>query len=67
MVQPLLKGKEVDVEHLIRYSVTHFGNPDFDKLIAALPGTWEGDKGEKKYEDINSEEYLLQRLAITFG
>ena len=64
VVQPSLKGKAVDVGHPVRYSVTYFGNLE---LIEALPGTWEVDKGEKKYEGVNSEEYLLQRLTITFG
>ena len=67
VVEPPLKGREVDVGHPARYSVAYFCNPDFDKWIEALPGTWEGDKGGKKYEGVNSGEYLYQRLTATFG
>lgn len=49
-----------------RYSVAYFCNPNFDKWIEALPGTWEGEKGGKKYEGINSGDYLVQRLAATY-
>lgn len=49
-----------------RYSVAYFGNPDFDRWIEALPGTWEGQKGGKKWEGINSGEYLVGRLSATY-
>ena len=39
VVEPPLKGKEVDDGHPARYSVAYFGNPDFDAWIEALPGT----------------------------
>jgi isopenicillin N synthase-like dioxygenase len=48
-----------------RYSVAYFCNPDFDKLIEALPGTYTTDS-EKKYKAINSGEYLAMRLAATY-
>ncbi len=48
-----------------RYSVAYFCNPDFDKRIEAMPGTY-ADEAEKKYEGITSGEYLLQRLAATY-
>lgn len=67
VMQPPLKGSEVDVGHPARYSIAYFGNPDFDKWIEALPGTWEGDKGGKKYQGVNSGDYLLRRLTATFG
>ena len=67
VVEPPLKGREVDIGHPARYSVAYFCNPDFDKWIEALPGTWEGDKGGKKYPGINSGDYLEQRLTATFG
>ncbi|KAL8772201.1 MAG: hypothetical protein Q9194_004685 [Teloschistes cf. exilis] len=41
-----------------RYSVAYFCNPDFDKTIEALPGTFGGKRGEKKFDSINSGEYL---------
>lgn len=49
-----------------RYSVAYFCNPDFDKTIEALPGTYGGDKGERKWEPVNSGEYLVQRLSATY-
>lgn len=49
-----------------RYSVVYFCNPDYNRWIEALPGTWEGEKGGKKYEGINSGEYLVQRLSATY-
>ena len=55
-----------DAEYPARYSIAYFCNPDFDKWIEALPGTWGGEMGEKKYEGINSGEYLVQRLSATY-
>lgn len=67
VVEPPVKGSKVGDGHPARYSVAYFGNPDFHKWIEALPGTWEGDKGGKKYEGVNSGEYLFQRLSATYG
>lgn len=47
-----------------RYSIAYFCNPNFDRLIEALPGTWE--EAGKKYEGINSGDYLVMRLAATY-
>lgn len=49
-----------------RYSVAYFCNPDFDRWIEALPGTFGGEKGPKKYEGVNSWEYLIDRLSATY-
>jgi isopenicillin N synthase-like dioxygenase len=49
-----------------RYSIAYFCNPNFDKFIEALPGTFGEAEGAKKYEGINSGEYLVQRLAATY-
>jgi isopenicillin N synthase-like dioxygenase len=49
-----------------RYSVAYFCNPNMDRLIEALPGTYGEGVGEKKYEGINSGEYLVQRLTATY-
>ncbi len=49
-----------------RYSVAYFCNPDFDRCIEALPGTFGGEKGEKKYEAVNSLDYLVKRLSSTY-
>ena len=46
-----------------RYSIAYFCNPNFEKFIDMLPGTFE--KGGKKYPGINSKEYLIRRLAVT--
>lgn len=58
--------KVTDVEYPARYSVAYFCNPDFDDWIEALPGTWGGEKGEKKYEGVNSGDYLAQRLEVSY-
>lgn len=49
-----------------RYSVAYFCNPDFDRWIEALPGTFGGEKGAKKYEGVNSLDYLVNRLDATY-
>ncbi|KAI9856350.1 MAG: hypothetical protein M1824_005478 [Vezdaea acicularis] len=51
-------------EYPARYSIAYFGNPNFDKFIDAIPGTY-GSEG-KKYPGVNSREYLVQRLAATY-
>lgn len=48
-----------------RYSIAYFCNPNFDKLIEALPGTFENE-ASKKYDSINSGDYLEMRLAATY-
>ncbi|KAK4197417.1 putative thymine dioxygenase [Triangularia verruculosa] len=53
-------------EYPARYSVAYFCNPNFDSFIEAIPGTYGGEKGEKKYEGIYSGEYIVQRLAATY-
>lgn len=57
--------EEGDV-HPARYSIAYFCNPNFSSQIEAIEGTYGGDKGPKKYEGINSGEYLVQRLAATY-
>ena len=64
VVEPPSREKGVE-EYPSRYSIAYFCNPDFDKWIEALPGTWE-EKGGKKYEGINSGDYLVQRLSATY-
>ena len=49
-----------------RYSVAYFCNPNFKSQIQAIEGTYGGEKGQKKYADINSGEYLVQRLETTY-
>ncbi|KAL9102102.1 MAG: hypothetical protein Q9163_002706 [Psora crenata] len=64
VVEPL--SPEPDERHPPRYSVAYFCNPDFDRYIEALPGTWEAEKRGKKYKGVNSGEYLVQRLSTTY-
>lgn len=52
--------------HPARYSLAYFCNPNFDRMIEAIEGTYGGEKGSKKYEGINSGDYLVQRLAATY-
>ena len=52
--------------HPARYSIAYFCNPNFDSTIQAIEGTYGGDKGGRIYPDINSGEYLVQRLAATY-
>ena len=63
VVEPPFKG-EGD-EYPARYSIPYFCNPDNERFIEALPGTF-GDESEKKYPGVYSGEYLVQRLAVTY-
>ena len=72
VLQPPPKAREANEEdgemYGSRYSVAYFCNPNFDRWIEALPGTWEKEKGKggKKYEGIYSGDYLVQRLSATY-
>jgi isopenicillin N synthase-like dioxygenase len=67
VVEPISKpGSEESEIYPARYSIAYFCNPDFEKYIEALPGTYGGDKGEKKYEGIKSGDYLVHRLTATY-
>ncbi|KAJ5527290.1 hypothetical protein N7513_011449 [Penicillium frequentans] len=49
-----------------RYSIAYFCNPNNNKLIEALPGTYGEDmRIEKKYADITAGDYLVSRLTAT--
>lgn len=61
---PLKEGQEVGDVYPARYSVAYFCNPNFDRFIDAIPGTYE--ETGKKYEGVNSGEYLVRRLAATY-
>jgi isopenicillin N synthase-like dioxygenase len=52
--------------HPARYSIAYFCNPNYSSMIEAIDGTYGGDKGERKYEGINSGDYLEMRLAATY-
>lgn len=48
-----------------KYKCSYFCNPNFKDLIEVLPGTYATEE-EKKYESINSGDYLVQRLTATY-
>jgi isopenicillin N synthase-like dioxygenase len=60
VVEPPNKAEEYPA----RYSVAYFCNPNFDKTIETIPGTYK-DK-EIKYAPINAFDYLVQRLSATY-
>lgn len=54
-----------DKLHPARYSIAYFCNPTFDRMIETIPGTVK--EGEvKKYEAVNSGDYLIKRLEATY-
>lgn len=48
-----------------RYSIAYFCNPNADKLIETIPGTFTDDN-PKKYEPVTSGDYIEMRLAATY-
>ncbi|KAM3084492.1 hypothetical protein ACMFMF_001848 [Clarireedia jacksonii] len=60
------ENEDEDVVYPARYSIAYFCNPNFDRMIEAIEGTYGGELGERKYKDINSGDYLVQRLAATY-
>ena len=67
VVQPPMRegGDEGDM-YPERYSIAYFCNPNFDRVIEALPGTYGEEKGERKWEPIKSGDYLVMRLSATY-
>lgn len=66
VVEPPPKpGQEGLDKYPARYSVAYFCNPDFDKVIEAIPGTYEERK--QKYPSVLSGDYLAKRLSETYG
>ncbi|KAH6888607.1 hypothetical protein B0T10DRAFT_488502 [Thelonectria olida] len=57
--------RKVEDSYPPRYSIAYFCNPNFKSHIEALPGTYATEE-EKKYEGINSGDYLVQRLTATY-
>ncbi|KAK4032227.1 hypothetical protein C8A01DRAFT_50941 [Parachaetomium inaequale] len=57
--------EEEGEEYPARYSIAYFCNPNFKDFIEAIPGTY-ATEADKKYEGINSGEYLIQRLKATY-
>lgn len=48
-----------------RYSIAYFCQPDNEKVIEALDGTFSGE-ADKKYPPIKAGEYLVQRWSATY-
>ncbi|KAK3296170.1 uncharacterized protein B0H64DRAFT_397560 [Chaetomium fimeti] len=63
---PRREGGEDGETYPARYSIAYFCNPNFKDFIEAIPGTYAAE-ADKKYEGINSGEYLVQRLKTTYG
>ncbi|KAF2397798.1 2OG-Fe(II) oxygenase [Trichodelitschia bisporula] len=64
VVEPPLKPESGDT-YPARYSIAYFCNPNFNRAIEVIPGTY-ADAAEKKYSAVNSGEYLVQRLSVTY-
>ncbi|KAJ5629708.1 hypothetical protein N7528_003365 [Penicillium herquei] len=65
---PIPAGKETEESDTYpsRYSIAYFCNPNNNKLIEALPGTYGEDiQTSKKYADITAGDYLVSRLTAT--
>ncbi|KAI9166770.1 2-oxoglutarate-Fe(II) type oxidoreductase ppzD [Paramyrothecium foliicola] len=57
--------RKQDVAYPPRYSIAYFCNPNYKSHIEAIPGTYASEK-DKKYDGINSGDYLVQRLTATY-
>lgn len=44
---------------------SYFCNPNFSSQIEAIPGTY-STEADRKYEGVNTGQYLVQRLAATY-
>lgn len=65
VVEPPPKPEDADKdEYPPRYSIAYFCNPNYDRKIEAIPGTYEKDG--RKYGDVLSGDYLVQRLTATY-
>ena len=69
VVEPPKKPGEDDGSDMYpaRYSIAYFCNPNFDKIIEAIPGTYDDeDATSKRYSGVSAGDYLVQRLAATY-
>lgn len=64
-VHRVVEPPKTEDVHPPRYSIAYFCNPNNKSYIEAIPGTYAAES-EKKYEGINSGQYLVQRLAATY-
>ncbi|KAF2126987.1 Clavaminate synthase-like protein [Dothidotthia symphoricarpi CBS 119687] len=47
-----------------RYSIAYFCNPNYERMIEAIPGTYE--TAGRKYNDVSSGDYIIGRLTATY-
>lgn len=65
VVEPQPKPEDADKdEYPPRYSIAYFCNPNYDRMIQTIPGTYESVG--RKYDDVTSGEYLIKRLTATY-
>lgn len=65
VVEPPPKPEDADKEEYPpRYSIAYFCNPNYDRMIEAIPGTYES--AGRKYDDVTSGDYLIRRLTATY-
>jgi isopenicillin N synthase-like dioxygenase len=65
VIEPPPKPEDADKDvYPPRYSIAYFCNPNYDRMIQAIPGTYE--KAGRKYGDVTSGDYLVQRLTATY-
>jgi isopenicillin N synthase-like dioxygenase len=62
---PLPPGPDMHDTYPARYSVAYFCNPNFDKTIDVIPHTIKAGQ-DKRYEPVNSGDYLVRRLEATY-
>ena len=61
---PLPPSPDQDNTYPARYSVAYFCNPNFNRMVEVIPNTV-GKEG-RKYESVNSGDYLVMRLEATY-
>lgn len=65
VIQPPAKAGDTSDMFPERYSIAYFCNPNFDRTIEALPGTYQSDE-DKRWQSIKTGDYLVKRLAATY-
>ncbi|KAJ4376096.1 hypothetical protein N0V83_001377 [Neocucurbitaria cava] len=65
VVEPPPRPEDADKdEYPPRYSIAYFCNPNYVRMIEAIPGTYEA--AGRKYDNVTSGDYLIQRLTATY-
>ncbi|OAL49013.1 thymine dioxygenase [Pyrenochaeta sp. DS3sAY3a] len=65
VVEPPPKPEDAEkAEYPPRYSIAYFCNPNYERMIEAIPGTYESVG--RKYDDVTSGDYLIRRLTATY-